>query len=82
MHIYADATEWYVAQGNIVFKTVKTIDTEWRMRKLHFKTDGVIAISEYLYNYYKNRVKTIKLPPLVDLKASKWEINKNTMKET
>lgn len=71
---YADATEWYVAQGNIIFKVIKTIDTEWRMRWLHKKMDGVIAISDYLYRYYCNKVHTVKIPPTVDTNDEKWQI--------
>lgn len=71
---YADATEWYVAQGNIIFKVIKTIDTEWRMRVLHKKMDGVIAISDYLYQYYKDEVRTVKIPPTVDTDDEKWQI--------
>lgn len=71
---YADATEWYVAQGNIIFKVIKTIDTEWRMRLLHRKMDGVIAISDYLYRYYKDKVHTVKIPPTVDINDEKWQV--------
>jgi len=69
---YADATEWYVHSGNIFIRSIKTLDTEWRMQKLHFKMDGVIAISEYLYQYYKDRVRTVKIPPLADIDDEKW----------
>lgn len=71
---YADATEWYVAQGNLIFRVIKTIDTEWRMRLLHKKMDGVIAISDYLYQYYKDKVHTVKIPPTVDSDDEKWQI--------
>lgn len=71
---YADATEWYVAQGNFIFKVIKTIDTEWRMRWLHKKMDGVIAISDYLYRYYHKKVHTVKIPPTVDTNDDKWQI--------
>lgn len=74
--IYADVTEWYVAQGNVLFKIIKTIDTEWRMRALHTKCDGIIAISEYLYKYYKNKVKTVKVPPTIDCLDEKWKMDK------
>lgn len=69
---YADATEWYVAKGNPVFRVIKTLDTEWRMRLLHKKMDGVIAISDYLYKYYKEKVATVKIPPTVDVQDEKW----------
>lgn len=78
---YADVTEWYVPTGNIVFKAIKGFDSEFRMRYVHKKMDGVIAISKYLYQYYKDSVKTIKVPPLVDLKEPKWNIQSNSTHE-
>lgn len=68
---YADATEWYVPQGRLLFRLVKTIDTEWRMRILHKRMDGVVAISDYLYKYYSERVPTVKIPPTVDMSDAK-----------
>ena len=73
IHCYADATEWYVPTGNLLFRIIKTADTELRMRYLHPKMDGVIAISDYLYRYYQDKVKTVKIPPTVDISDRKWE---------
>lgn len=70
---YADATEWYEAKGNIIKKALKKYDVDLRMKKLHKRMDGVIAISEYLYNYYHKDVKTVKIPPLVNVKDEKWK---------
>lgn len=70
---YADVTEWYVEKGNSLHAIIKTWDSERRMRKLHFKTSGVIAISEYLYKYYKNKIPTVKIPPIVDIQDEKWQ---------
>lgn len=72
MKCYADATEWYVPTGNIMFRAVKGFDSEFRMKYVHPRLDGIIAISDYLYRYYSTRVKTIKIPPLVDLDEEKW----------
>lgn len=72
---FADATEWYVTQGKSLYDIIKTWDSEVRMKKLHFKTNGVIAISEYLYQYYKDKVPTVKIPPLVDIRDTKWVNN-------
>jgi glycosyltransferase involved in cell wall biosynthesis len=36
------------------------------------KMDGVIAISKYLYDYYKQYTSTIFVPPTVDLNDAKW----------
>ncbi len=76
----ADATEWYVPVGNPVFSLAKWLDTELRMRYVHPKMDSIIAISEYLYQYYKDKVITVKIPPLVDLSEDKWKVSveKNT----
>ncbi len=68
----ADATEWYVPSGSLIYKMVKGFDSEFRMRYVHPRMDGVIAISEYLYQYYKDKVKTVKVPPLVDIQEEKW----------
>ena len=44
------------------------------MTVLQKKVDGMIAISKYLYEYYKGFVKKIiQLPPLVDVKESVWQ---------
>lgn len=71
---YADATEWYVPKGNIFFRAAKGFDSELRMRYVHPRLDGIIAISDYLYCYYSPKVKTVKIPPLVDLSESKWRM--------
>lgn len=71
---YADATEWYEAQGDIIFRVIKTIDTKWRMCWLHKRMDGVIAISDYLFQYYRNQVHTVKIPPTVDTNDEKWKV--------
>lgn len=70
----ADVTEWYMPVGNIIFRIIKSLDTEYRMRIVHPKMDGIIAISEFLFQFYKNKVKTIKIPPLVDISENKWNI--------
>lgn len=71
----ADVTEWYVPTGNIFFRLIKGFDTEFRMRYVHPRMDGIIAISDYLYQYYKDKVNTIKVPPLVDLDEAKWKVS-------
>lgn len=71
IQVIADVTEWYVAQGSLLFRIIKTFDTEYRMRYLHIKCDAVIAISEYLYQFYMNKVRTVKIPAIVDIKEIK-----------
>lgn len=63
---YADATEWYASSYFTLRGIAINIDTALRMRILHKKMSGVIAISEYLYQYYQGWVDTVKVPPLSD----------------
>ncbi|MEN8120222.1 MAG: glycosyltransferase [Bacteroidota bacterium] len=76
--IIADVSEWYEPQGNIIFRIIKGLDSNLRMNVFQKQLDGIIAISQYLYDYYKHN-NVIKLPPLIDKKSSKWEktINAN-----
>lgn len=69
----ADVTEWYQPGGNIVYRIFKGVDTSYRMKKLHKKCDVIIAISDYLYKYYKADVTVVKIPPLVDVTDYKWK---------
>ena len=72
---YADATEWYQAVGeNAVYRVIKNLDTAYRMKVVQKKLDGVIAISRFLYDYYKDSVMTVLIPPTVDLEDEKWNI--------
>lgn len=72
---FADATEWYDTAGkNIVAGMIKGFDTSYRMKCVQKKLDGVIAISKYLYDYYRDSVKTVLIPPTVDMEDNKWNI--------
>ena len=71
---YADVTEWYQSGAkNIAYRMIRNIDSAYRMKYVHKKMDGIIAISRYLYDYYKDSVKTVLIPPTVDLTDSKWD---------
>lgn len=71
--VIADVTEWYVPQGNPIFKLIKGYDTTRRMTKSHKKLDGLICISNYLEDYYKiSGVPVLNIPPLVDVTQPKW----------
>lgn len=67
--LIADCTEWYSNSKNII----KNADTYLRMIYLQKNIDGVISISQYLFDFYKKDVKTIYLPPLVDCNDEKWD---------
>lgn len=65
--VIADVVDWLSADGaNIVFNAIKTVDTYMEKAVYNAKSDGVIAISNYLGNYYKNKVKNVVvIPPIV-----------------
>jgi len=70
--IIADVTEWYEPQGSYIFRLIKGADSYLRMNVFQKQIDGVIAISQYLYDYYKQN-DVIKVPPLVDKNSLKWK---------
>ena len=44
------------------------------MRYVQKHVDSVIAISRYLYDYYKPHVSTVLIPPTVDIAEEKWNV--------
>ena len=73
--IYADCTEWYGIKGyNLIQKILKGFDTFYRMRLVHKRLDGMIVISRFLQNYYKECKNVVLVPPLIDIKEHKWGI--------
>lgn len=66
--LLADCTEWYEDK-----RIIKKFDTMLRMKYIHKKIDGVICISDYLDKYYKSHVRTVVIPPLVDIEEEKWK---------
>ena len=74
--VLADCTEWYSPEGSFLRRLIKGWDVKKRMTKVHSGLDGIISISKYLQDYYTSKqVKSIQLPPLVDLEEEKWEVN-------
>lgn len=67
-----DLTEWESNKRWRPSDVVRKIDINLRMRYCMKKMDGVIAISRYLYEYYKRYVNTIMVPPSIDLREEKW----------
>jgi glycosyltransferase involved in cell wall biosynthesis len=51
------------------------------MKKVHLECDGLIVISRYLDRYYKGRVSSIIIPPLVDITDEKWSVANSQSKE-
>lgn len=72
--IISDCTEWYQPTGNLLFRLLKGGDTSLRMRYVHPKLDGMIAISRYLFDYYSKRMKNVVLiPPLKNADEEKFK---------
>lgn len=67
-----DLTEWEASKGWKPRDIIRNLDINFRMRYCIKKMDGVIAISRYLYEYYKNYTNTILVPPTVDLTNPKF----------
>lgn len=71
--VVSDCTEWYIPSGNFLRKFIKAADIDFRMKFVHQRLDGLIAISRYLYDYYKPKMRNVLLlPPLVDKADGKW----------
>ena len=68
--IIFDAVEWYAAESWLGFITSPYLmNTEFAMRYLIPKTDGVICISSALEQYYNRRgMSTVRVPPTLVVK--------------
>ena len=68
-----DCTEWNdYAEGNIVKRLYKKYDEKQIRTKLSRICNDIIVISKLMEKQYGNR-NLLKLPPLVDLKDSIWQ---------
>lgn len=73
--LLSDCTEWYEVGGNSIRGIIKRIDVSLRMNVVQPKLDGLIVISDFLFDFYKGKVDNIiNIPPLVDLSMKKWNI--------
>ncbi|MDY0277806.1 MAG: glycosyltransferase [Acholeplasma sp.] len=73
IYIVSDCTEWYGFQGkNYLLKFIKWIDSTLTMKVINKKVDGLIVISDFLYNYYSFKKVKILIPPLVDKDDKIW----------
>ncbi len=84
IRLISDCTEWYGHKFSIQpTKFIKWLDTLLCMCGYHKKCDGMIAISNYLRDYYQKHIKSIiVLPPLVDLSDEKYSGEKRENKTT
>ena len=70
--IIIDYTEWYIKP----WPFSKIISMQ--MSKTSLKVDGIIAVSPFLYNFYKKKINTIFIPPLVNIEE---KLNRIEMKK-
>ena len=65
--LFNDVTEWYeISLNKGFFAYVNATLIDRRIRKLDYKSDGVIAISPYFENYYAKRTAVVNLPPVFE----------------
>lgn len=77
--LLTDCTEWYFFMPNSLSSFLNVLDSELRMRSVQKKVDGVIAISTFLGDYYKDIVPTVVIPPTIDAMDEKWKKNENSV---
>jgi glycosyltransferase involved in cell wall biosynthesis len=76
-NLLIDVVEWY-DYSHLHYGRIGplALDVYLAMTKLIPKASGVIAISTYLEDYYKQRgVRTIRIPQIVDLDEAKWNFS-------
>ncbi|MBV6374314.1 glycosyltransferase [Enterococcus casseliflavus] len=66
--VLIDCVEWWSENdGNIIFRTVKNLNTNFLIKYVNKKADGIITISNYLMTFYSEKgIPTVIIPPLVD----------------
>lgn len=68
--VISDITEWYDAKSTpLLFKIPKKIDVYLRMNFVHRHCDGLITVSDYLYNHFLRKTgdkPLIKIYPTAD----------------
>lgn len=71
----ADAVDWFEkSKYSFPKNIIKNLDTCIRMKILYKEIDYMIAISQFLYNYYKNKKSIVIIPGIVpDIKINKNE---------
>lgn len=64
--VISDCVDWLtVKTNNPIFNIVKKLDSEFQKRIINNKMDGLIVISKYLQDFYKNKnIPILVLPPL------------------
>ncbi|MFA6832305.1 MAG: glycosyltransferase [Bacteroidaceae bacterium] len=71
--VYADTTEWHTTDHlPFIKRIIKDCNTRLRILYAQKKTDGIIVISKFFADLYKNQKNVIIVPPLIDTDEKKW----------
>ena len=73
--IISDLTEWPEIKIHNIRSILKKIDVFFRVRVLIHKSDALIVISDFLFEYFNMHSNKINVPPLVDCNSDKWNTN-------
>lgn len=74
--VVGDITEWYTPVGKSLHSFLLKCDVKSRMKTGNKMVDGLIGISNFLCDYYRNDVPVIRVTPLVDIEDEKWHRNR------
>ncbi len=77
IYFIADCVDWIqFSNRGFVHNIIKYLDTNFQKRYVIAKADLVIAISRYLYKFYKSKdCNVIEVPPVSNTKLKKDKIN-------
>jgi len=68
--IISDTTEWYTqSNNNFIFKFIKSIDSNLRMKVINKRVNALILSSHFLSRYYNNNLSVV-IPTLIYTKEN------------
>jgi glycosyltransferase involved in cell wall biosynthesis len=71
--VVSDCAEWHtVSHLKGIKRIIKFMDINLRIRFVQKKMDGLIGISSFWTDLYKNKIMQVTVPPLIDKLDKKW----------
>lgn len=78
--VLCDCTEWHTTNHlRGIKRIVKSINTSLRIKYAQRKSDGIMSISTFFAKMYSNHPNVIVVPPLIDIRESKWDRSSYTL---
>lgn len=78
--VIADVVDWLnIDGGNLIFRIIKSFDTWLEKGVLNYGADGLIVISNYLKQVYRNK-NILIIPPLVESYETAFTKSNETVK--